>query len=243
MIKQCVVCGGEFEARTSRVKACSPACSHALERDAENKRRASKTLIRVCVVCESTFRPKGPQKVCSHKCGEERDRHRDATRDRDVHRELCRDWRRRNPDRQKASTKRWQESNRERYLEANRRRCAKWRESNPGVKAAEARAYREKSDQPKKYQAARTAAYQLVRTIEKFGPPALSPAFREPEPPAHKIKAREQARRWRERNPRYKPPKRPRDKQIASQRRHHARESASLKLVRELQSKGLEVLL
>lgn len=250
MIRKCVVCDGEFEARTSRVKACSPVCSHVLERETENKRKASKTQMRVCVVCEAIFRPKGPAKVCSHKCGKERNRRREAARDREAHRELCRDWRRRNPDKQKASTKHWEENNREKHLEATRRRTNEWRSRHPQAHAEESKRFRERHpEKAREYGSMRTSAFQLARLIEKYGLAALDADFVEPKLPDRVLKGREATRQWRRLNPEkrreYEQRLREENREalLDIARRSHARESAAVNLIRELQSKGLEALL
>lgn len=243
-MRTCVICGVGINRPHGRQKTCGDVCSHALKRMRENQRRAARTTLIACVICEASFRPRGPQKTCSRECSRENQRRNNAGRDREVHRELCRDWRRRHPDRQAASTKRWEANNPEKVRERGRINSQKWRDRNPGLKAAQSREFRAKyPEKSREYCSKRTAAYQLVRQIEQHGIEALSPAFMPPEPSPHSQKAREAARRWRERNPDYKSPKRSREKQRVSQRKHNARETAALKLIREIEANGLEALL
>lgn len=103
--------------------------------------------------------------------------------------------------------------------------------------------YRATSSRPKAYAAERTAAYRIIRLVEKYGISALEPGFREPAPSENVIKARAASAQWKARNPTYKPQKQPREKRIAAQKRYTARETAALNLIREIQSKGIEALL
>ena len=241
-VRECVICSSVF-APHGKQKTCGDKCSHELERRNENNRRALRRAVSHCVVCGGGFHPRGRQTTCSHKCGKELRRQYEASRDRDIKRELCRDWRRRNPDKQKAATKRWQDNNRERHLEACRVIRGRFWQRHPGLRAALMKIYRASSSRPKAYAAERTAAYRIVRLVEKYGISALEPGFREPVPGESVIKAREASARWKARNPAYKQQKQPREKRIASQKKHAARETAAINLIREIQSKGIEALL
>lgn len=243
-MRACVICGSEF-APHGKQKTCGDKCSRIHERRNENKRNASRRPVGRCVICGGDFYrgPLGRKKVCSLKCAKERNRRRDALLDRNVRRELCRDWRRRNPDKQKAATKRWQENNRERHLEACRVIRRRFWQRHPGLRAALMKIYRASSSRPKAYAAERTAAYRIMRLVEKYGISALESGFREPVPNENVIKAREASARWRAKNPAYKQQKQPREKRIAAQKKHSARETAALNLIREIQSKGIEALL
>lgn len=241
-MRTCVICDKGFAPRTSRVVTCSPVCSRENKLRVERDRkpvgsRAKPRPILSCKQCGSSFEAhRCDAKFCSKTC------HYQSNAE--VRRERCRSWRSRHPDRQAASTKRWQAENRDRHLAAVRERCARWRENHPGLKALEARLYRTVSDRPKQYQRERTAAYQIVRQIEQHGLAAIDALFTPPpdEQSPSRRKQREASRRWKQRNPNYLPPRNA-DKRRAAQRKHNARETAALKLIREIETKGLEALL
>lgn len=244
--RSCVICGSDF-CPYGKQKTCSPDCSHERERRMENDRRR---LIRVenpilvtCVCCGGRFEAARSDAIyCSPKC--EYDFNAELKRGR------CRNWRKRNPEKQKASTKRWQENNIERHLVWLREYRRRWFDRNPGYKAETSRAFREKyPEKGRAYSAFRTAAFRLVRLVERYGAQALERGFVEPAPPERVLKGREHTRKWRERNPDKRREYEQRQKQerrealVENQRRSSAREASAVKLVREIQSKGLEALI
>lgn len=239
--KQCVICDVSFSARNSRHKTCSAHCSREMKLRQERERKpvGSRAAPKPCLECEhcgETFEAcRRDARFCSNRC------HYAAQAD--VRRQRCRSWRERHPDRQAASTKRWEANNPEKVRERGRINSQKWRDRNPGLKAAQSRTFRAKyPHKAAEYQSKRVAAYRLYRMIETYGIAALSPSFKPPAKATNAIKQSESGRKWRARNPNYKPPT-PRELRLSYQRKHSARETAAVKLIREIETKGLEALL
>lgn len=69
MIKGCVICGAEFEARGSQ-KCCSDECANARRRNRSSERYRANRLPQSieCIVCGNRFTRTGNFKTCSEKC-------------------------------------------------------------------------------------------------------------------------------------------------------------------------------
>lgn len=232
MSRVCSVCNVNIDGLHHRRVTCSVHCSN----EKEKARRRAKTLesssCRSCVSCGSSLRGRRSDTMyCSQKC--------EYQFNADIKRDRCRSWRERHPDRQAASSKRWADNNRENHLSMRRRASQKWRDNNPGVKAMQSREYRKSSPRPAEYAAERVAAYKTVRLIEKYGLDALKKGFSEPPISDKQQKQRKYKKRWRDKNPEYKPSINE-GSQKKSQAKHNSRETAALNFMREVEKKGFK---
>lgn len=82
MIRECCICGIQFESKVSNRKTCSQECSEKRRRqynDELNAKAREATRVRlgtkICATCGKEFAPNHPAKVCcSPGCQKERDR-------------------------------------------------------------------------------------------------------------------------------------------------------------------------
>lgn len=73
MIKTCVICGKEFDARNSAI-TCSPECSIELAKRNKKRQREAKypMMIKVCVTCGKEFQTRSNHKInCSPECSKQ----------------------------------------------------------------------------------------------------------------------------------------------------------------------------
>lgn len=186
-------------------------------------------MLKNCVVCGAGFAPRAHNsKTCGDVCRKE------------FRKQLCRDWRAANPDKQEAACRHWKENNRDRHLAGQRARSQRWRDTHLDEKRAQSRAYRrDNPDVIRAYSSKRTAAFRLVKLLGIYGTEALNPAFEEPK---EVLKQREYSRRWKEKAG-YVSIAAPIEKQRARSAAHESRRIAANRLVRELSTKGIEALL
>jgi hypothetical protein len=75
VLKNCVICGDEFEAKVHNAKVCGDACRKEQKRRLDAKRRAQPKpkIFKRCVICGDEFEAKGNGKTCSPICSTQND--------------------------------------------------------------------------------------------------------------------------------------------------------------------------
>lgn len=172
MIKQCVVCGGEFEAVASdgrtgtRIIACSPECKHERRLSMLKTWRDKRRTVHACIICGGEVHRGGKALTCSEECSRERRQRvakegnrRNYLKNRAARIEYCRKWREQNPDMVREASRLYSAKNRETIRARERLR----REANQEQEIARNRRRRAEA----------SAALKLIREIETKGLEAL----------------------------------------------------------------------
>lgn len=105
VIKQCVVCGGDFVA-TGQSKTCSKKCSKEKDLEYDRRYRAARFIVKQCVVCSGDFVGRGIT------CSSEHSRENRA--------EQIRKWGAANPEKRRAAKRKYLDANVESIRQRNR---------------------------------------------------------------------------------------------------------------------------
>ena len=71
MIKQCIICGKDFECQKSTAKYCSKECENASRRQRRQIRQSMGEINKYCLICGKPFQPKtaaANQRTCCYEC-------------------------------------------------------------------------------------------------------------------------------------------------------------------------------
>lgn len=71
MIKQCVVCGKDFECKKSTAKYCSRTCENKARSERAKNKQKMNDIDKQCLICGKPFRPKtgaANQRTCCYEC-------------------------------------------------------------------------------------------------------------------------------------------------------------------------------
>lgn len=132
VIKKCVVCGKEFDARRA-AKTCSKECSK--EHDKECRRQRARKwhkehpTIKKCIICGKEFNARGKTKTCSNKCSEKRRKEKKRQWEKDNKEclnERKKKWRQNNKEYMKEYGRQWHQNNKEHVKKYKNQ----WRQDN-----------------------------------------------------------------------------------------------------------------
>lgn len=71
MLRNCIICNTVFDSKNNVAKTCSDTCRVEKDRRYRRERYMAQcrpSAQRKCIICETTFSPRGPQKMCSPEC-------------------------------------------------------------------------------------------------------------------------------------------------------------------------------